>query len=60
MEKTEVTVAKYPDRRELTIGRTIPTGNVEMYTVTLIPSEELKAIMEAKSEEVQKLLQPFI
>lgn len=56
----EVTVAKYHDRRELTIGNSIPSGSVESFTVTRIPSEDLKKIMEAKSSDVQKLLEPFI
>lgn len=56
----QVTVAKYPERRVLTIGCSIPTGNVEQFTVTRIPSEDLRRIMEAKAEDVQKLLEPFI
>ena len=60
MEQVEVTVSLYPENRVLTIGREIPTGNVLMFTVTRIRSEELKAIMEAKREDVQKLLQSLI
>lgn len=56
----EITVAVYPDRRVMTVGREIPTGNVQMYTVTRVTSEELRKIMEAKPEEVQKILESFI
>lgn len=56
----EITVAKYPDLRVMTVGRVIPTGNVQMYTVTRVTSEELLKIMEAKPEEVQKILESFI
>ena len=56
----QVTIAKYPDKRVLTIGCDIPTGNVEQFTITRIQSDELRKIMEAKPEEVQKLLEPFI
>lgn len=60
METVEVTVSKYPDRRELAIGCVPPSGNVEQFTVTRIPSETLKGIMEAKIEDVQRLLDQFI
>ena len=56
----EITVAKYHDRRVMTVGRAIPTGNVQMYAVTRVSSDELRKIMEAKPEEVQKILESFI
>lgn len=60
METVEVTVSKYPDRRELAIGCVHPSGNVEQFTITRISVEELKGIMRAKSEDVQKILERFI
>jgi hypothetical protein len=55
-----VTIVQYPDRKELTIGNVIPGHGAQLYTLTDVPESEVEKIMEAKSEDVQKLLSAYL